>query len=316
MLKIAIVGTGIIAGLHIDAIAAHPECELVALCDINEARLGELCEKQGVPGYTNYKDLPEAVDFDAVILNLPHGLHAEASIFFLEHGKHVFVEKPMANTTEECDAMLAAAERSGKKLAVGHVQRFFRPNRVVKEMIDSGELGKLCMYSEQRSINYFLPNRPAWFTSKKMAGGGIIMNYGAHAFDKLFYVTGKRPVEIFANTANLINDKDVEGHAQIFAKFEDGLSAVITFSGYSDVVYESYYYFTGGAIRVNGVDSTFIRREGEKEWTPIDAKRDYKEFNVQLAEFVKYVNGEDSEIADGIYSKDIIAAIEKAYESK
>ena len=222
MLKIAIVGTGIIAGLHIDAITAHPECELVALCDINEAKLNELCEKQGVPGYTNYKDLPEAVDFDAVILNLPHGLHAEASIFFLEHGKHVFVEKPMANTTEECDAMLAAAERSGKKLAIGHVQRFFRPNRVVKEMIESGELGRLCMYSEQRSINYFLPNRPAWFTSKKMAGGGIIMNYGAHAFDKLFYVTGKRPVEIFANTANLINDKDVEGHAQIFENSKTG----------------------------------------------------------------------------------------------
>ena len=315
MLKIAIVGTGIIAGLHIDAITAHPECELVALCDINEEKLGELCEKHGVFGCTDYKKLPTSVDFDAVILNLPHGLHAEASIFFLDAGKHVFVEKPMANTVEECDAMLAAAEKSGKKLAVGHVQRFFRPNRVVKEIIDSGELGKLCMYSEQRSINYFLPNRPAWFTSKKMAGGGIIMNYGAHAFDKLFYVTGKRPVEIFANTANLINDKDVEGHAQIFAKFDDGLSAVITFSGYSDVVYESYYYFTGGAVKVNGVDSTFVRREGEKEWTPIDAKRDYKEFGVQLDEFVKYIKDEPSEVADGIYSRDIIDAIEKAYNA-
>ena len=315
MLKIAIVGTGIIAGLHIDAITAHPECELVALCDINEAKLKELCEKHSVFGCTDYKKLPESVDFDAVILNLPHGLHAEASIFFLENGKHVFVEKPMANTVKECDAMLAAAEKSGKKLAVGHVQRFFRPNRVVKEIIDSGELGKLCMYSEQRSINYFLPNRPAWFTSKKMAGGGIIMNYGAHAFDKLFYVTGKRPTEIFANTANLINDKDVEGHAQIFAKFDDGLSAVITFSGYSDVVYESYYYFTGGAVKVNGVDSAFVRREGEKEWTPIDAKRDYKEFGVQLDEFVKYIKGEPSEIADGIYSRDIIDAIEKSYNT-
>lgn len=315
MLKIAIVGTGIIAGLHIDAINKLDNCTLVALCDLNKPKLDELCAKLNVPGYTDYKEMSEKEDFDAVILNLPHGLHAEATVFFLESGRHVLVEKPMANTLEECDKMLESAKNSGKKLAVGHIQRFFRPNRVVKEYVESGELGKLCMYSEQRSINYFLPDRPAWFTSKKMAGGGIIMNYGAHAFDKLFYVTGKRPISVTANTANLINDRDVEGHAQIFAKFEDGLSAVITFSGYSTVVYESYYYFTGGAIKINGVDSAFLLREGEKEWQPIDAKRKYDEFIVQLNEFVKYVNGEPSEIADGIYSRDIIEAIENCYNS-
>ena len=313
MIKIAIVGTGIIAGLHLDAISKLENCTLAALCDLNESKLNELCEKYGVPGFTDYKKMPDAVDFDAVILNLPHGLHKEATVFFLDKGKHVLVEKPMANTVEECDAMLEAAERNSKKLAIGHIQRFFRPNKVVKDIVDSGELGKLCMYSEQRSINYFLDNRPAWFTSKKMAGGGIVMNYGAHAFDKLFYITGKRPTEVYASTANLINDKDVEGHAQIFAKFDGGLSAVVTFSGYSDVVYESYYYFTGGAVRVNGVDSAFIRREGEKEWSAIDAKRDYGEFTVQLNEFIKLINGEPSEVADGYFSRDIIKTIENAY---
>ena len=315
MLRIAIVGTGIIAGLHIDAINKLENCTLVALCDLNKPKLDELCEKFSVPGYTDYKEMSEKEDFDAAILNLPHGLHADASIFFLESGRHVLVEKPMANTLEECDKMLESAKKSGKKLAVGHIQRFFRPNRVVKEYIENGILGKFCMYSEQRSINYFLPDRPAWFTNKKMAGGGIIMNYGAHAFDKLFYVCGKRPISITANTANLINDRDVEGHAQIFAQFEDGLSAVITFSGYSTVVYESYYYFTGGAIKINGVDSAYVLREGEKEWQPIDAKRTYDEFVTQLNEFVKYVNGEESEIADGIYSRDIIEAIEKCYKA-
>jgi len=314
MFKIAIVGTGIIAGTHIDAMNKLGGCELAALCDINEQRLNELCEKHGVPGCTDYKKLPELCDFDAVIINLPHGLHKDASVFFLEAGKHVLVEKPMANTVEECDAMLAAAEKSGKKLAVGHIQRFFRPNRIVKELVENGELGKLCMYVEQRSINYFLPNRPAWFTNKKMAGGGIVMNYGAHAFDKLFYITGKCPVSVTASTANLINDKDVEGHAQIFARFEDGLSASVTFSGYSDVVYESYYYFTGGAVKVVGVDNAFIRREGDKDWSPLEAKRDYTEFAFQLDEFIKYTKGEPSEVADGVYSREIIRTIEEAYK--
>lgn len=313
MFRIAIVGTGIIAGTHIDAMNKVEGCELAAFCDINEAKLNELCEKHGVPGCTDYKKLPELCDFDAVILNLPHGLHKDASIFFLEAGKHVLVEKPMANTVEECDAMLAAAERTGKKLAVGHVQRFFRPNRIVKDMVESGELGKLCMYVEQRSINYFLPTRPAWFTNKKMAGGGIVMNYGAHAFDKLFYITGKTPISVTASSSNLLNDRDVEGHAQIFAKFEDGLSASVTFSGYSDVVYESYYYFTGGAIKVYMVDQSYIRRTGDKEWTPLETKRDGTEFATQLSEFIKYTKGEPSEIADGVYSREIIRTIEEAY---
>lgn len=313
MFRIAIVGTGIIAGTHIDAMNKVEGCELAAFCDINEAKLNELCEKHGVPGCTDYKKLPELCDFDAVILNLPHGLHKDAAIFFLEAGKHVLVEKPMANTVEECDAMLAAAERTGKKLAVGHIQRFFRPNRIVKDMVESGELGKLCMYVEQRSINYFLPTRPAWFTNKKMAGGGIVMNYGAHAFDKLFYITGKTPISVTASSSNLLNDRDVEGHAQIFAKFEDGLSASVTFSGYSDVVYESYYYFTGGAIKVYMVDQSYIRRTGDKEWTPLETKRDGTEFATQLSEFIKYTKGEPSEIADGVYSREIIRTIEEAY---
>ena len=313
MFRIAIVGTGIIAGTHIDAMNKVKGCELAAFCDINEAKLNELCEKHGVPGCTDYKKLPELCDFDAVILNLPHGLHKDAAIFFLEAGKHVLVEKPMANTVEECDAMLAAAERTGKKLAVGHIQRFFRPNRIVKDMVESGELGKLCMYVEQRSINYFLPTRPAWFTNKKMAGGGIVMNYGAHAFDKLFYITGKTPISVTASSSNLLNDRDVEGHAQIFAKFEDGLSASVTFSGYSDVVYESYYYFTGGAIKVYMVDQSYIRRTGDKEWTPLETKRDGTEFATQLSEFIKYTKGEPSEIADGVYSREIIRTIEEAY---
>ena len=315
MTRIAIVGTGIIAGCHIDAISKLEDCTLVALCDLNEERVKALAEKNGVPYFLDYKKIPEECECDAVILNLPHGIHAEASIFFLEHGIHVLVEKPMANTVAECDAMIAASEKSGKKLAVAHVQRYFRPNRIVKELVDSGELGKLCMYSEQRSINYFLPNRPAWFTSKKMAGGGIVMNYGAHAFDKLFYITGKEPTAVYASTANLINDKDVEGHAQIFAKFEDGLSAVVTFSGYSDVVYESIYYFTGGAVKVLGVDRAFIRREGDSDWTEIDAKRDGREFALEVDDFCKYTRGEESTIPDGKYSRAIIKTIEEAYNS-
>lgn len=313
MFKIAIVGTGAIVSSHLSAINKLDDCELVALCDLNEERVKALAAEHGVPYFLDYKAIPSAVECDAVILNLPHGLHAPASIFFLENGIHVLVEKPMANTVDECDAMAAAAEKSGKKLAIAHVQRYFPVNRKIKSIIDSGELGKLCMYNEQRSINYFLPSRPAWFTNKKMSGGGIVMNYGAHAFDRLCYTADSSVKEVHGFCHNFLNDRDVEGHAQITALLENGVSATVTFSGYSTVDYLIYYYFTGGALRVTGTSKVEIKREGEKEWTPVEVEPGGNEFRDEINEFHKYTLGEPANIPDCEYSRAIIKAISTAY---
>ena len=313
MLKIAIVGTGLIGIRHVEAIKKLPDCELVALCDINEEKVKALAEENGVPYFLDYKEIPDKVECDAVILNLPHGIHCESSVFFLDHGIHVLVEKPMANTVEECETMIAAAKRNGKKLAIAHIQRFFTANVMVKNIIESGELGKLCMYNEQRTINYFVDSRPRWMLNKKMAGGGIVMNYGAHALDKMYYVTGARPVSIDANCANFKNGESIEGHAQIFAKFDNGVTASITFSGYTNTLYESIYYFTNGALRVRGSDILDINKDDGKGWVNVPAINDHLELVREIDEFCKYVNGEPSVIPDAEYGRDVIAAIEKAY---
>ena len=132
MLKIAIVGTGIIGLSHIDAIKQIKECELVCLCDVKEEVVKPLAEENNVPYVLDYKEIPGKIDCDAVILNLPHGLHCESTVFFLDNGINVFIEKPMANTTEECEIMIEAAKRNGK-------------SSPLKERYDSGELGKFCM---------------------------------------------------------------------------------------------------------------------------------------------------------------------------
>lgn len=313
MIKIAIVGTGIIGLSHIKAIKNIEGCKLVALCDVNEAVVKPLAEENGVPYFLNYKDIPENVECDAVILNLPHGLHCESTVFFLENGMHVLVEKPMANTVEECDKMIAAAEKSGKKLAIAHIQRYFTANRKVKEILDSGELGRFCMAVEQRSINYFLDSRPRWFLSKKAAGGGIVMNYGAHALDKLKYITGAKVVEVDSLVANYKNEYDVEGHAQFFGKLDNGASISVTFSAYSPVVYEDIYYFTGGAIRSLG-SSTFEINRGTG-WEKLDIQSDGLEIAREIAEFVKFVRGEEADIPDAEYSRDVIRTIEEIYRN-
>jgi len=309
-MKIAVVGTGIIGQSHLTAISHCENFTLCAVCDINEEAARAYGEKYGVPYLTDYRDIPVKTDAEAVILNLPHWLHCEVTEFFLEHGLHVLVEKPMANTVEECSRMLDAAKRCGKKLAVGHVQRFMQANRKVKEIFSSGALGTLCMITEYRTIDYFKPQRPKWFLDKKLSGGGIVMNYGAHALDKIYYVMDSRPEIIQASVGNLKNDCTIEGHAQIHIQFQNGVSANITFCGYSNAGYETVYYFTNGALKVVDGCKLFIRTD--KTWDPV-ALEESESFLMQLDAFYKLINDLPNESPTGEYGKDVIAAIEEVY---
>lgn len=311
MLQIAVVGTGSIGLSHLKAIEQSQNCELCAICDVNEEVLHKLSEEYHVPGFTDYKEIVTKTKAEAVILNLPHFLHCEATEFFLDNGLHVLIEKPMANTVEECDRMIAAAVRNNKKLAVGHVQRYFKGNRKVKEIYESGELGRLCMFTEFRSIDYFVPTRPKWFLDKKKAGGGIVMNYGAHALDKLFYVMGCGSATVESAVGNIKNDATIEGHAQFLAKFSNGVSACISFNGYIGTGYESYYYFTDGAIKVIGTDEVW-KNKGTG-WEKVECEDIGSGMLLQLEEFIKYVKGEPSDIVTGEYGRSVIAVIEGVY---
>ena len=309
-MKIAVVGTGSIGASHLEAISTSNSCTLCAVCDINEEAAKKYAEKYGVPYFTDYKQIPGKCGADAVILNLPHWLHCEVTEFFLDSGLHVLVEKPMANTPEECRRMIAAQERSGKILAVAHPQRFMSANRKIKEFVQSGELGKLTMITEFRSVNYFEPDRPKWFKDKKLSGGGIVMNYGAHALDKILYITGSKPKSIVSSVGNWKTEHDIEGHAQIFMTLENGVSANITFSGYDYNGYEDYYFFTNGALKVAG--GTRLYQCINREWVLVElSERNYMAY--ELEEFIKLIRCEDSEIPSAHFGSVVIDAIDKIY---
>jgi len=310
-MNIAVVGTGIIGASHLHAIEQSKHFTLCAVCDINIEVAETYAQKYGVPYFSDYKEIPTKTNADAVILNLPHWLHCEASIFFLECGIHVLVEKPMANTTAECNRMIDAAIRSGKKLAVGHLQRFFQANRHVKKLVQDKVLGELCMISEYRTIDYFLPSRPKWFLDKTLSGGGIVMNYGAHALDKVFYITDSRPVSVHALCGNISNNASIEGHAQILIKLANSVPVSITFCGYANTGYETIYYFTKGALKVVG-GNTLYKKSGES-WEEIQFPEPDNQLLLQLEAFYQLIMGEPSEIPSVDYCAEIITTIEKIY---
>ena len=148
MFRIGIVGAGRICEAHEKAIQKHPEAQLVAVADLDLEIAQLVAGPHGAAAYTDYHRMARETEMDAVILNLPHYLHCEATVFFLEAGIHVLVEKPMAICVQECDRMIEAARRTGKKLAVGHVQRYYSSLGQVKKFVEDCRFGKLCMITE------------------------------------------------------------------------------------------------------------------------------------------------------------------------
>ncbi len=313
MKRIGIIGAGIIGASHKAAIMKNSDCCLAAVCDVVIEKAKELTVDTDIPVYADYKEMAENVELDAVILNLPHFLHKEVTIYFLEKRIAVLVEKPMANTVEECDAMIAAANRTGTPLAVGHVQRYFAAYRAIREMIAEEKLGKLCLITESRNIYYFAESRPKWFLDKQKAGGGITMNYGAHSIDKLLYTTGATIEKISANSNNFLNNADVEAAAQILLKLSNGASVTLSYSGcYAPYMEEVIFYFTEGVAKVCGYRELWVSEKGG-EFERVELDYTKLELEEQLTEFLKLLEGQDSEIADPQYGWEVIRVLEEAF---
>lgn len=313
MFKIGIVGAGIIAKPHKVAVMKHREAELVAICDIAVDKARELAEETEARIYSDYKEMAEKEELDAVILNLPHFLHKSVTVYFLDKGISVLVEKPMANTVEECEEMDAAAKRSGAVLAVGHLQRYFECYKEIKRMIEDGRYGNLCCVTETRNIDYFT-DRPAWFLKKETAGGGIVMNYCAHTLDKMFYMLGDTEItKICANLGNRLNDADIEGHAQVLLRTENDISLSFSYcSSRLSYSYETMFYFTDAVAKVTLGKFLYV----SKFRTPFEkVELDYDRVPIedQFDEFVKLLKGEPANIVDARGGKRIISVIEEIF---
>src|SRR5262245_35810727 len=154
-LGFAIVGAGMVARYHATAIGRTPGARLVAVCRGDSARADAAAAQFGVPCETSYDALLARGDVDAICVCTPSGLHAAQAIAAARAGKHVLVEKPMALTLADADAMIAASRASGVLLGVALQRRIDPSFRAVREAIEAGELGRLMLGSV--SVPYLRP---------------------------------------------------------------------------------------------------------------------------------------------------------------
>ncbi len=230
-LRTAVIGCGKVGQIHAQALRDSPHSELVAVCDAGADRAEAFAARFGATAYSDVGAMLSDVGIDAVTIATPHPLHASAAIEAAGAGAHVLVEKPMAATLADCDAMIAAADEAKVRLSVISQRRWLEPVRRMKAAIDEGKVGAPAigvfqMYSwRDRAYYESDPWRGKWATE----GGGVLVNQSPHQLDLLRMFMGEVE-EISGDWANVNHPEiEVEDSAVAIVRFRGGgIGSIIT----------------------------------------------------------------------------------------
>jgi predicted dehydrogenase len=216
-INVAVIGCGKIASSqHIPAYYKNPLSQIKYLVDIIPERARELADKYHVPYTTaDFRDILTDQDIKAVSICTPNQTHAPIAIACLEAGKHVLCEKPAAISFALVRQMQAAAAHNDRILNIGVVNRFNTAVNKIRDMILGDELGKLyhiyCSFRSHRSI----PGLGGQFTTQSLCGGGVLIDWGVHFLDLIFYCIGQP--EILTVSGEIYGElgKDMEKYAYL-----------------------------------------------------------------------------------------------------
>ena len=249
-LKVGIIGCGKIAQTrHIPEYLHNPNARIMGLYDINYSRAAAIASELGCIAYETIDEMLDNPEIDAISVCSINKFHAQHAIQALEHGKHVLCEKPMGCTLQECEDMVAAAKKSGKRLMIGHNQRLAEAHVLAKRMISEGKIGDVLSFRstfghggpETWSVD---PGNGSWFFDKNRSAMGVIADLGIHKIDLIQYLVGQTIENAYAMLAtldkrfsdgNLIN---VEDNAIITCRLSGGAIGTVhtswTFYGPED----------------------------------------------------------------------------------
>lgn len=198
-LRIGLIGCGEIAVENAKAIQVAPNAAMTMVMDVNPAVAEDMARRYQLPFTTSADELLSQPDIDAVLISVPHFLHAPLTLQAARYGKHVMVEKPMATTLADAEAMLAACREAGVKLSVVYCQRYLPYVQKARSIIQQGALGRLLgltlIHYLDKPVSYWTGGRTGrvatdWRFSKEKGGGGILVFNLVHYLDLIHYITG------------------------------------------------------------------------------------------------------------------------------
>ncbi len=223
--RIGIVGAGNISETHLHSYKEVPEVEIVAICDIDEKRVKMTADRFGIEKrYLSIEEMIAAEELDAVDICVWNCNHAKCAIYALEHNLNVICEKPMATTVAECEAMKAAAEKSGKVLMLAFVRVFTNETEIVEDYKE--EIGDIYFAKMAVCRRHGAPG--GWFCDSARSGGGPVIDLAVHVLSQIYFNLGRvKPVSVYAMTNKAIgnrpNLKNKVTYTPYPSKFDTGI---------------------------------------------------------------------------------------------
>ncbi|EOS80080.1 hypothetical protein C817_01952 [Dorea sp. 5-2] len=310
-MRYALIGCGRIATNHVKAVLNN-NLEFVAACDIKESQIENLLVKHGlekettIKHYNDYKKMIGENQLDLVAIATESGNHAEIALYCIDHGINCIIEKPIAMSIQDADAIIRRAEENGVKVSACHQNRFNVAVQEMRKAVEAGRFGKLSHGSVHvrwnRNEGYYTqaPWRGKWASD-----GGALMNQCIHGIDLLRWMIGDEVEEVYGQTRRQFHDYlEAEDVGMAVVKFKNGAIATIegTTNVYPQNLEETLYLFgEHGTVKIGGTSTNNIDVWQFADETEEDGK------NKGLEEVTSnvYGNGHTS-----LYT-DVIDAIEK-----
>ncbi len=268
-LRTGIIGCGKVGSFHAQAYAQLPGSQFTAVCDATRDRAEAFAAQWGVRAYTDVEQMCREAQLDVVSVCTPHPLHANPAVAAASCGCHVLVEKPLASTLADCDAIIEAGERSHVTIGTMVQRRFYRPCMRIRQAIDDGKLGRpvlgMVTMLGWRDEDYYRSD--PWRGSWEGEGGGVLVNQAPHQLDLLLWYMGEVD-EVYGVWKNLNHPYiEVEDTAAAVVKFKNGgVGSIVVSNSQNPALYGKVHIFgdngaaagvqtDGGAMFIAGMSS-------------------------------------------------------------
>jgi predicted dehydrogenase len=303
-MRLGIIGAGGISDTHVRAAREIGGVEIVAVHGRNPRKTAALAASVGAAAYDTL-DAFLARPMDIVAIGSPSGLHAEQAIAAVRRGLHVLVEKPLDVTTAKIDALLAEADRAGRKVGVFFQERMIPELVAIKQRLDRGELGEPLFISGRldwyRPPEYYGNSR--WRGTRALDGGGALMNQGIHTVDVLLWLFG--PVRrVTGRTATRLHAIEVEDTASALLEFDNGAFGSIHAT-------TAAYPGSPRRLEITGTKGVVVHEEPARDATVADATGHRR----VLEDFIDAVKTNRRPACDGAEGRRSVALIEAIYRS-
>ena len=321
--RVALIGAGYIAHYHARALREIEGAEIAVVCDRKEEVAKAFADEHQVTETCPIAfKLAKREDIDAVVLGVPNKYHADYARVFLECGKDVLIEKPMAISAAQGKEIAAASQEFDRLVMVGHMWRFDVEAQHIRDVVQSGRIGRIVKTRGYGIHENWGPS--GWFVHRDLAGGGALADMGVHAIDTIRYVLGDpKPTQVYAKIGTFYADYDVDDTGIIVITWDNGVTSVIE-SGWWHPHVEgpeaaSRIWGTKGYASLFPTSVKTVDGEKVHETTPSFPQRqehcDQAIYTRQMAHFIDCIRTRRQPVPGLTEGQAVLDIVDAAYES-